>query len=383
MNCRSCGAELTRTFLDLGEMPRANAYLDDPDDPDPRYPLHVRICDQCLLVQADATVAPEDLFSEYAFFSSMSPPWLAHCDRYVELVTRRFALDETSQVIEVASNDGCLLERFAGPKVLGVDPAQNIAATASVETVPEFFTEALAKTLPPADLLIANNVLGHVPDLNDFVAGLARCLKDDGVLTIEVPWLGNLLLECQFDTIYHEHFSYFSLLALEGLLQRHDLRIFDAIHLPIHGGSLRLYAGRRRCAWESVGMRRAEEWALGMADADADCYRTFARRVGCHTQALRSFLDAPHGLVVGAGAPAKGNTLLNAVGATRDDLAYVTDTSPHKQNRYLPGSHIPVVPPNWMGQPDTVLVLAWNWFEDVRRSFPDLDAVFVHPLKLT
>jgi hypothetical protein len=274
------------------------------------------------------------------------------------------------------------LERFRGPKVLGVDPAQNIAATAKVETVPEFFTEALAKTLPPADLLIANNVLGHVPDLNDFVAGLARALKDDGVLTIEVPWLGNLIRECQFDTIYHEHFSYFSLLALEGLLQRHELRIFDITHLPIHGGSLRVFAARDRQPWESVGMRRAEEWELGMADADGDCYQTFAARVGCHLWGLRHFLDAQHGLTVGAGAPAKGNTLLNAVRATEGDLAYVTDTSPHKQGRYLPGSHIPIVPPELIGDPDTVLVLAWNWFNDVRRSFPDLDAVFVHPLKL-
>ncbi len=381
MNCRSCGAELTQTFLDLGEMPRANSYLDHPEDPDPRFPLHARICSACLLVQADATVAPIDLFSEYAFFSSMSPPWLRHCDRYVESVTQRFDLDEKSQVIEVASNDGCLLERFHGPKVLGIDPARNIAAEARVTTIPEFFTASLAESLPRADLLIANNVFGHVPDLNDFVAGLAGCLKDDGVLTIEVPWLGKLIAECEFDTIYHEHFSYFSLVALETILARHGLRVFDIDHLGVHGGSIRLYVSRHRQALECVGMTRKLEVAYGMYDADSDCYTMFADRASCHLKALRNFLDHAEGVVVGAGAPAKGNTLLNAVGATAADLEFVTDTSPHKQGKYLPGSHIPVVSPTEIGNPDTVVVLAWNWFDEIRRSLP-IDAEFIHPLRL-
>lgn len=387
--CRICGTQLARTFLDLGDMPLANSYLASPADPDPRFPLRARVCERCLLVQADPIVSPADIFSEYPFFSSMSAPWIEHCRRYVAEVTDRFGLDDHSQIIEIASNDGCLLEQFDGPKVLGVDPARNVTDIATVPTVTQFFSLELAHDLPRADLVIANNVLGHVPDLDDFIGGLSVLLKRDGVLTIEVPWLVQLVEDCQFDTIYHEHFSYFSLRALEGILNAHGLQVFDVARLAVHGGSLRVFAARdrRRPSVEVMRVRYAEE-ARGVWNAATRFYRGFADDVRAHVRNLCQWFgeqNAARRIVAGAGAPAKANTLLNAARTTAHDIHFVTDVSPHKQGRFLPGSHIPVLSPQAMYElePDVVLVLAWNWYDEVVRSFPDLDAEFVHPLHLT
>ena len=381
--CRVCLAPLTRPFIDLGSMPLANGLLAAPASPDPKYPLRVRVCDRCLLVQADPIVAPEDLFSNYPFQSSMSAPWLAHCADYAAAMTDRFGLTADSQVIEVASNDGCLLAAFDGPKVVGVDPARNIAAHALVPTYIEFFTADLAHRLPRADLVVANNVLGHVPDLNDFVAGLATLLKRDGVLTIEVPWLLDLIEGCQFDTIYHEHFSYFSLHALEHVLDRHGLHVFDVEHLGVHGGSLRVFVSRERRAGRMVDEFRYREEQFGLTDPASPCYAEFAPAAETCITALRSFFDH-HDHVAGAGAPAKGNTLLNAAGVRFPALEFVTDVSPHKQGRFLPGSHVPVRAPEWMAErrPEFVLVLAWNWYDEIVRRFPDWGQTFVHPLRL-
>jgi C-methyltransferase C-terminal domain/Putative zinc binding domain/Methyltransferase domain len=386
--CRVCGATLTRTFLDLGVQPLANSYLDTPTSPDPRYPLHARICGKCLLVQADATVNPSDIFCDYPFFSSMSKPWLVHCETFAWMATERFMLDEHSTVIEVASNDGCLLERFPG-RLIGIEPAKNVARAATVPTLPEFFTADLAHHLPRADLVIANNVLGHVPDLNDFVGGLSILLNRDGVLSIEIPWLLKLVEECQFDTIYHEHFSYFSLYALETVLHRHGLWVFDVEELDVHGGSLRVFASRgfRHPELSVEGCRWRERWA-GLHQVSSPAYTEFAQTAHARIRKLFGWFGEMHaqGLrVVGAGAPAKGNTLLNASRTTAADLAFTTDVSPHKQGKYLPGSHVPVVAPEAMFEyrPDVVLVLAWNWFDEIVKSFDGLDAEFVHPLRLT
>lgn len=374
MNCRLCDAPLDHTLLDLGDQPLANAYLAAPDDPDPRYPLHVRICDNCRLVQADAVVTPQELFSEYAFFSSYSNSWLEHCRAYVKQVCRDLHLGTESQVIEVASNDGALLSCFDGPQVLGVEPARNVAEVSPVETVVDFFGTRLARTLPEADLVIANNVLGHVPDLNDFCEAFRLVLKPDGVLTVEVPWLARLIEAVEFDTIYHEHFAYFSLFAIETAFGRHGLRVFDVEVLDIHGGSLRVWACRSEAGFPTTPQvhqaRRVE--ALGIADAQGPGFASFASRVADRLHRLREFLDkcvANDELVVGAGAPAKANTLLNAVGVS-DEIAFVTDTSPHKQGRYLPGSHLPIYTPEAIRntRPEWVLILAWNWTDEVMRN---------------
>lgn len=377
MPCRVCGSELTRTFLDLGEQPLANAYLDTQDQPEQRYPLHARICDSCLLVQADAVVSPSGIFNDYAFFSSYSKSWVEHTRQYAKAMTERFELDAGSFVVEVASNDGCLLSQFDGPVVLGVEPAENVARVArlnGVPTITEFFTGDLA--LPPADLMVANNVFGHVPDLNGFVDGFRKTLKPEGVLTIEVPWLLHLIERCEFDTIYHEHFSYFSFEALEQVLARHQLRVFDVEMLDVHGGSLRAFVchiDSQQAELATTHEIRVIEERAGLWSADSEAYIDFAIRVLDRLSDLHAFLSQAES-VVGAGAPAKGNTLLNALGADRDTLRFVTDTSPHKQGRWLPGSRIPIVEPARIVEvcPEFVLVLAWNWLDEVMASLPQV-----------
>jgi hypothetical protein len=376
--CRFCGELLSRTFADLGSMPLANSYLASIEDADREqaYPLHARVCGACRLVQVDDAVPPGAIFSDYAYFSSNSRTWVDHARAFSEMARRRFALTPQSQVVEVASNDGYLLQHFvaADIPVLGVEPAANVAAAAEaagVATRVAFFGRELAQQLRgegfSADLLLGNNVLAHVPDLNGFAAGLALLLKDDGVLTMEFPHLLRLIEDVQFDTIYHEHFSYFSLLTVDRVFARHGLRLFDVEELPTHGGSLRIFACREESTQRPTGaglatVRDAESRA-GL-DGD-DVYSRFQDRAGAVRDALRTFLAGVRNdgkRLAAYGAAAKGNTLLNYCGIDAGDIPYVVDVSPHKQGRYLPGSHIPIRPVEYLREdrPDYVLILPWN-----------------------
>jgi len=376
--CRFCAAPLTRTFADLGTMPLANSYLAALADAaqERAYPLHARVCGACRLVQVDDAVPPDAIFSDYAYFSSNSRTWVAHARAYTEMARQRFALTPHSQVVEIASNDGYLLQHFVAADIpaLGVEPAANVAAAAEAAGVPTrvaFFGRVLATQLRDegfaADLLLGNNVLAHVPDLNDFVAGLALLLKDNGVLTMEFPHLLRLIEKVQFDTIYHEHFSYFSLLTVEQVFAEHGLRLFDVEELPTHGGSLRIFACRagssRRTSGAGLTAVRDQESRAGL-DGDA-IYAGFQERVAAVRDGLLAFLAQAHNdgkRLAAYGAAAKGNTLLNFCGVGSGDIPYVVDVSPHKQGRYLPGSHLPIKPVEFLRQdrPDYVLVLPWN-----------------------
>jgi SAM-dependent methyltransferase len=380
--CRACRAPLSRTFVDLGVTPLANSYLSESDlhRPEPVYPLHARVCDNCLLVQIDAVVTPSDLFDDYAYFSSYSDSWVSHARAFAESAQRRFDLTSASRVVEIASNDGYLLQHFdrARIPVLGIEPAANVARVAIDRGIPtevRFFGVETAVHLRSrdiaADLLVANNVLAHVPDLADFVAGLRILLADGGVLSIEFPHLLRLIEGVQFDTIYHEHFSYFSLLSAQRVLAAHGLRVFAVDQLTTHGGSLRLLACQQasdRPTDPSVDAVLEAEAAAGMLDPAT--YEAFGRRVEDCRAALLAFVHEGREAgrsMVGYGAAAKGNTLLNYLGVGSEDLAYVVDRSPHKQGRYLPGTRIPIVPPERLTEtrPDVVLVLAWNLIDEV------------------
>src|ERR1700688_3215560 len=338
--CRSCGGRLTVTMADLGLQPASNSFITSAAAAqEKRYPLRAKVCEICKLVQLDYDVAPQELFGNYVYFSSYSDDWLAHAKGYCEMARRRFCLGARSLVVDLASNDGYLLKNFIdmGVPVLGIDPSGTVAAAAEkigVPTLVEFFGEGLAKRLVAdgrqADLIIANNVLAHVPLLNDFVAGIARLLKPDGTATIEFPHLLELIKNVEFDTIYHEHYSYFSLYALEQVFGRHGLRLYDAERLPTHGGSLRIYASHSERAdlEDSAVLRelRAEESAAGLADLPT--YLRFAERVESCRRSLLALLAAAkrEGKVVAAyGAAAKGNTLLNFGGVTPADISVVAD----------------------------------------------------------
>jgi SAM-dependent methyltransferase len=375
--CRFCGSPLTLPFLDLGAQPPSNAYLAaaDLERAEPHYPLRLHLCEGCFLVQLGQFQTPEQLFGEYAYFSSYSESWLAHASAFAESATRRFELDETNRVIEVASNDGYLLRPFAsrGIPVLGIEPARNVARVAAangIPTIARFFGARLAREVAAetgkARLLVGNNVLAHVPDLNDFVKGLRLLLAKDGVLSLEFPHLLRLIGETQFDTIYHEHFSYFSFLTVERILAAHGIVPFDVEEIPTHGGSLRLYAahadaGRR--ANTAIAALRRKERAAGLDRVET--YRGFPDRVReVKRKLLRFLIEAKDEgrTIVGYGAPAKGNTLLNYCGIGPDFLDYTVDRSPHKQGRFLPGSRIPIEPPKRVREtrPDYLLILPWN-----------------------
>lgn len=384
--CRSCGAPLSRSFVDLGRTPLANSYvpLHAAGTPDPSFPLHARVCDACKLVQVEAVTPPETIFGEYAYFSSYSSSWVAHARRFAEAATARFGLSAASQVVEVASNDGYLLRHFvaAGIPSLGIEPAANVAEAARALGIPvevRFFGRAAADDLVAsgraADLLVANNVLAHVPDLNDFVAGLARALKPAGVLSVEFPHLLNLIREVQFDTIYHEHYCYFSLLAVEAVFARHGLIVFDVETLPTHGGSLRVLAcradGAPRPEEPGLAAVRTAERVAGLDRIEA--YAGFQAKVDAVRASLLAFLHRARaeGRVVAAyGAAAKGNTLLNHCGIGTDLIAYVVDLNPHKQGRLLPGSRLPVHAPERIAltRPDYVLILPWNIADEIVGS---------------
>ena len=376
--CRFCSAPLERVFIDLGMSPLANSYLrNEKAKQDERFfPLRAYVCGECFLVQLEEWEAPENIFGDYAYFSSYSDSWLQHAKSYVTRVIERFALGANSKVVEIASNDGYLLQYFveADVPVLGIEPAQNVAAVARAKGIPtrvEFFGERAARTLRReglrADLLIGNNVLAHVPNLNDFVKGMSLLLADAGVITMEFPHLMRLFDECQIDTIYHEHFSYFSFIAVEKIFAAHGLTLFDVEELPTHGGSLRIYAQHANKGWHPISHRvldlRRREIDAGYANLDH--YDAFEERAMETRQKLLSFLEDAKRQgkrVVGYGAPAKGNTLLNYCGITSDLIEYTVDRNPHKQGALLPGSHIPILEPERINvtKPDYILILPWN-----------------------
>lgn len=388
--CRFCGAPAEQSFVDLGSTPLANSYLTEAQlaQPEPSYPLRAFVCPQCWLVQADSFVPPEDIFSHYAYFSSFSDGWVEHARRFTVMARERFGLDESSQVIEVASNDGYLLKHFvaAGVPVLGIEPAANVAEAARAIGVPteaRFFGRETARDLVArglsADLVIGNNVLAHVPDINDFVGGLAAVLKPDGVVSVEFPHLLRLIEGVQFDTVYHEHFYYLSLLAVETVFAAHGLKVFDVEELPTHGGSLRVMACRTASQAHGTGPGlakvRADEQAAGFDRLET--YAAFQSKVAPVREGLLAFLDtaAREGKTVAAyGAAAKGNTLLNFCGVGPDKIAYVVDRNPAKQGHFLPGSHLPVLPPETIAEtrPDYVLILPWNIREEVMAAMAEV-----------
>ena len=375
--CRSCAAPLTEVFADLGMTPLSNSFLSRErlDGMEPFFPLRAMVCDRCFLVQLSQYEEPSAIFSDYVYFSSWSTTWVAHAAAFAKRTTAELALDERSKVVEIASNDGYLLQHFVdiGVPVLGVEPAANVAAVAierGIPTVTEFFGAELARRLAAdhrADLLVGNNVLAHVPDLHDFVAGLEILLAPGGHISMEFPHLLRLMDDCQFDTIYHEHFSYFSLLAVEKVFERHGLALVDVEQVSTHGGSLRIWARHAEVAAGTRSERMdavlAEELAAGLGTIEP--YRRFAARVPAEKRDLLSALIEfkRAGLaIVGYGAPAKGNTLLNYCGIGTDLLDFTVDISPHKQGLFLPGTHIPVLAPDEIGRarPDLVFVLPWN-----------------------
>jgi len=380
--CRFCGAPVEAVFADLGMSPLANAYLpaERVNAMEPFYPLRALVCAKCFLVQLEEFETPEQIFSDYAYFSSYSSSWLEHSRRYAEQMIERLSLDGASHVVEIASNDGYLLQFFRDREisVLGIEPAANVAEVAvekGIPTIVEFFGEDVARKLAgesAADLLLGNNVLAHVPDLNDFVAGMKVLLKPGGVITMEFPHLMRLIEDNQWDTIYHEHFSYFSFLTVSAVFAAHGLRLFDVQELPTHGGSLRIYAAHVEDAGkpESAAARELAERERAAGLQRLETYAGYGRRVEQDKrQILRFLIDLKEqGLRVAAyGAPAKGNTLLNYCGVRRDMIEYTCDLNPHKQGHFLPGSHIPIRSPDQLRQdrPDVVLILPWNLKDEI------------------
>ncbi len=383
--CRFCAAPVESVFADLGMSPLANSYLppERANGMEPFYPLRALVCAKCFLVQLEEFETPEQIFSDYAYFSSYSSSWLDHSRRYAEQMIDRLALNEQSHVVEIASNDGYLLQFFHERQipVLGIEPAANVAKVAlqkGIPTLVEFFGRDTASSLAgesSADLLLGNNVLAHVPDLNDFVAGMKILLSPTGVITMEFPHLLRLIDDNQWDTIYHEHFSYLSFYSVEKVFAHHGLRLFDVEQIPTHGGSLRIYACHADDAAQpncpAVAALRNEEIARGLNAAAT--YRKFEANVKETKRKLLEFLiDARNAgkSIVGYGAPGKGNTLLNYCGIRTDLLDYTVDRSPHKQGRYTPGTHIPILAPERIREtkPDYVLILPWNLRQEVTEQ---------------
>lgn len=382
MKCRHCKNDLEHVFLDLGFAPPSNAYLSKQQlsAPEITLPLRLFVCDCCWLVQTEDFTRPSDHFDyDYAYYSSTSKTWLKHAAEFAVKVRERFELGADSYVVEIASNDGYLLRNFLNPRVpcLGIEPAAGTAKSAERLGIPvlkKFFTSALARELASAqkaDLIIGNNVYAHVPDINDFTLGIYELLKDDGVVTLEFPHLMQLIDNNQFDTVYHEHFSYLSLQTVELVFEKAGLRIWDVEELPTHGGSLRVYGCRvnaRHQMRSSVAMLREQEEARGLSNLKH--YKEFQKRADRVKDDLLIFLieqKRAGKTVIAYGAAAKGNTLLNYAGVKKDLLAYVCDAAPSKQGKFLPGSHIPILPPSILAElkPDVVLVLPWNILEEV------------------
>ena len=389
-HCRFCDAPLSLSFTDLGMSPPSNSFL-KPEKlgrVEKFYPLHAWVCQACFLVQLEEFETPEQIFSDYAYFSSYSDSWLAHARDYTGLMTRRFGLGPKSKVIEIASNDGYLLQYFVaqGIPVLGIEPAANVAKVAEGRGVPslvKFFGTQTARELAVegtrADLLLGNNVLAHVPDLNDFVAGMKLLLAPQGVITMEFPHLLKLMQENQFDTIYHEHFSYFSFLTAQQVFAKHGLTLFDVEEIPTHGGSLRIFGRHAQDAQKAVTPRVADllarERAAGLDRIDA--YRAFDEQVKETKRRLLEFLIGAKRAgkrIVGYGAAAKGNTLLNYCGIRTDFIDYTVDRSPHKQGCFLPGVHIPVHGPERIREtkPDYLLILPWNLQDEIVAQMAEI-----------
>ena len=399
--CRFCGAALSTTFVDLGMSPLCESYLKQQNlnQMEPFFPLHVYVCDRCYLVQLEEYVSPEDIFSEYAYFSSYADTWVEHARQYTEMIIERLQLGANSQVVEVASNDGYLLQHFVAHQIpsLGIEPAANVAQVArdkGVATDVSFFGVETALRLADegrtADLLIGNNVLAQVPDINDFVRGLKILLKAQGVITLEFPHIVRLVEGNQFDTIYHEHFSYFSLIAIQNIFEHHGLVVFDVDELATHGGSLRVFVRQADDGSKPVHKRvddlRAYEENLGLKKMEY--YVSFDKQVRETKHKLLEFLIGAvrNGKsIAGYGAPGKGNTLLNYCGIRTDFIEYTVDRNPYKQGLYLPGTHIPVYSPDAIREtkPDFVLILPWNFKEEITQQMSyvrEWGAKFVVPI---
>jgi hypothetical protein len=376
--CAFCATPLRHTLVDLGMSPLCESYLtaDQLDGPETFYPLHAYVCGECFLVQVPQYVRPEEIFTEYAYFSSYSDSWLAHAKAYVEMISTRFGLTSASRVVELGSNDGYLLQYFVqrGIPVLGIEPARNVAAAAIAKGVPtevRMFGREMARDLVAtgrrANLLLGANVLAQVPDVNDFVGGIALLLAPDGIVTIEFPHLMRLMEQSQFDTIYHEHFSYFSLLSAERIFAAHGLTLFDVEELSTHGGSLRIYARhtKRGAGDASRGLNDLRRRERDAGFERLETYAAFTESVHeCKRRLLEFLIGARRAgkRVAGYGAPGKGNTLLNYCGIREDFVEYTVDRNPYKQGRFLPGTHIPIHAPAKIAQtrPDYVLILPWN-----------------------
>jgi SAM-dependent methyltransferase len=385
-HCRLCENPLQHIFVDLGVSPLANSYLksDQINQMEPFYPLRAYVCTQCYLVQVPVFQPSEEIFGDYAYFSSFSDSWLQHAKTYTESIIDRFGFGTDSQVIEIASNDGYLLQYFQKKSipVLGIEPAQNVARVAQkagIQTFEKFFSRQTAMELARegkyADLLIGNNVLAHVPEVNDFVQGMKIILKPYGIITMEFPHLMRLMAENQFDTIYHEHFSYFSFTIVNKVFDHHGLKIFDVDELPTHGGSLRIYARHAEDAPREISENAKALLKREAAEGfeNLEYYLTFNQKVQSTKRAILDFMVRAKNedkIIVGYGAPAKGNTLLNYCGIRTDFMEYTVDRSPHKQGYFLPGTHIPIHHPDKIKEtrPDYVVILPWNLKDEIMRQ---------------
>ena len=399
--CRFCSEDLHDTLVDLGMSPLCESYVsaDGLNQMEPFYPLHVYVCRNCFLVQLEQYVSSEEIFTEYAYFSSYSESWLEHASTYTDRIVQALGLDETSHVLEIASNDGYLLRNFVGKGIpaLGIEPAANVARAAEeigVPTIVEFFGEESARRMVGEhgrfDLVIGNNVLAQVPDLNDFVAGMKIALAPHGVITMEFPHLMRLMNENQFDTIYHEHFSYFSLLSTEKIFSAHGLTLFDVEEIPTHGGSLRIYARHTldESKPESDRLMKLRQREKEEGFDQIERYHSFGEQVIETKRKLLEFLIRARNegrTVAGYGAPGKGNTLLNYCGIRTDFLDYTVDRNPYKQGKYLPGTHIPIFSPDRINEtkPDYVLILPWNFKHEIMQQMAgirDWGGQFVVPI---
>jgi 2-polyprenyl-3-methyl-5-hydroxy-6-metoxy-1,4-benzoquinol methylase len=399
--CRGCGAQINHSFVDLGLSPLCQTHVsaEQLNHAEPFYPLHAYVCQRCFLVQLDEYVKPADIFTEYAYFSSYSDSWVEHAHRYADAMIARLGLTPASQVVEVASNDGYLLQHFVrrGIPVLGIEPAANVAAVARDKGIPSrvcflgrSVAHEIASEIGGADLLLGNNVLAHVPDLNDFVGGMKILLRPHGVITMEFPHLQRLMERNQFDTIYHEHFSYFSFYSVEQIFAAHGLTLFDVDELDTHGGSLRIYARHAEngalAVSAAVAALRNREIADGVARLDT--YSTFAEQVKETKRSILDFLiDAKRAgkTIVGYGAPGKGNTLLNYCGIRQDFLDYTVDRNPYKQGKFTPGTRIPICHPDRIREtrPDYVFILPWNLKDEIAdqlRYIGEWGGQFVVPI---